>query len=201
MTTGGAPVPIIYGGTGSSTASAARTALGLAIGTDVQAYDATLQSLSALGTAAAKTAITTGVDTWAEADFIQNTTLTNVVAVAGTIDVGAGTYTYRVGRYAKVGEIVFFWIGLAWTAHTGTGNMIVTGLPYTSRTLTNIFYTQQAWFSNITMAVLSTQLGAYIGSNSTTIVFADLTPSAASSTTVLDAAGTLLISGSYTTAS
>jgi hypothetical protein len=45
----------------------ARANLGLTIGTNVQAYDATLQSLSALGTAADRFAYTTGVDTWAEA--------------------------------------------------------------------------------------------------------------------------------------
>jgi hypothetical protein len=44
----------------------ARANLGVAIGTNVQAYDATLQSLSALGTAADRIAYTTGVDTWAE---------------------------------------------------------------------------------------------------------------------------------------
>lgn len=47
-------------------AATMRTNLGLVIGTNVQAYDATLQSLSALGTAADRVAYTTGVDTWAE---------------------------------------------------------------------------------------------------------------------------------------
>lgn len=54
------------GGTGASTASGARTNLGLVIGTNVQAYDATLQSISALGTAADKMLYTTALDTWAE---------------------------------------------------------------------------------------------------------------------------------------
>lgn len=51
VTTGvwnGTAVPVLYGGTGSTTASTARTALGVAIGSDVQAYDADLGTISAL---------------------------------------------------------------------------------------------------------------------------------------------------------
>jgi hypothetical protein len=40
--TSGDTIPLTAGGTGATTASAARTALGLAIGTNVQAYDANL---------------------------------------------------------------------------------------------------------------------------------------------------------------
>jgi hypothetical protein len=51
----------------TKTASAARTALGLVIGTNIQAFDATLTSIAALGTVADRIAYTTGIDTWAEA--------------------------------------------------------------------------------------------------------------------------------------
>lgn len=48
------------------TVSQVRSDLGLVIGTNVQAYDATLLSIAALGTAADRMLYTTGVDTWAE---------------------------------------------------------------------------------------------------------------------------------------
>ena len=57
------------GGTGASTATAARTNLGVAIGTDVQAYDAGLASIAGLTTAANKMLYATASDTYAVTDL------------------------------------------------------------------------------------------------------------------------------------
>jgi len=63
--TGITDLAVADGGTGASTASAARTNLGLAIGTNVQAYDAGLQSISGLTTTADQMIYTTSSDTYA----------------------------------------------------------------------------------------------------------------------------------------
>lgn len=51
-------------------------------------------------------------------------------AVIGTGTAGSGTYSSRVGRYQKVGNTVHFELVVVWSAHTGTGDIRVTGLPF-----------------------------------------------------------------------
>lgn len=50
-------------------------------------------------------------------------------AVAGNIISGTGTYTRQVGAYLRQGILVDFWFDIEWSAHTGTGGVVVK-LPY-----------------------------------------------------------------------
>ena len=63
--TGITDITVADGGTGASTASGARTNLGLAIGSNVQAYDAGLQSIAGLTTNTDQLIYTTAADTYA----------------------------------------------------------------------------------------------------------------------------------------
>jgi hypothetical protein len=60
----GSPVAVADGGTGATTALGATQNLGVEVGVDVQAYDAGLQSISGLVTAADEMIYTTALDTY-----------------------------------------------------------------------------------------------------------------------------------------
>jgi hypothetical protein len=81
------------GGTGASDAGTARTNLGLAIGTNVQAYDAGLQSISGLTTSANQMIYTTASDTYATASLTAagRAILDDANAAAQRTTLGLGT--------------------------------------------------------------------------------------------------------------
>ena len=52
---------------------------------------------------------------------------------------GTGTYIVQVGRYTKIGNRVSVDVHMGWSAHTGTGNMRFTDLPFTIKNASNYF--------------------------------------------------------------
>ena len=51
--------------------------------------------------------------------------------IFGQTTPGVGTYTVQKGRFLKIGRMVAFSLDVQQTAHTGTGNEAIGGLPYT----------------------------------------------------------------------
>jgi hypothetical protein len=68
----------------------------------------------------------------------RNTSFTPTVV--GTTTAGTGTYSSQVGHYTRMGNMVTFTLQLVWSAHTGTGNLRVSGLPFTSLDETGLEY-------------------------------------------------------------
>jgi hypothetical protein len=114
--------------------------------------------------------------------------------VIGSSTPGVGTYTLQVSRETRIGNTVHFTIYVQWTAHTGTGNLLIGTLKYDAETYTSISVTPLSGIS----PGAGRQLCAWIpvGDNkvylnyfdSSTGVVADLP---------MDTAGAIMVSGSY----
>lgn len=118
--------------------------------------------------------------------------------IAGTTTAGVGTYTTQVARYTKIGRVVHVNCRLVWTAHTGTGNMQINGLPFACENVAN------SWFGVSLGAVANIVLTAgnvmtaNIQANTSIITLQQYpTGGGASAAVLLDIAGTLVVSATY----
>ena len=117
-------------------------------------------------------------------------------AIAGTTLAGAGTYSAQVGRYTKIGNTVTAHFNLTWSAHTGTGNMLISGLPFTSANVTNLSPAAVAYANNLTITGISVIL---VTANATTGTINSVNNGTAAALAI-DTAATLITSITYQTA-
>lgn len=122
------------------------------------------------------------------------TTFTPVIK--GSTAVGAGTYTLQDGHYSRIGNLVFFSVGLVWTAHTGTGTMYVDGLPIASYGGDPSLYIPcTVVWSNVTLAA-GAKILAQVAPGSTTVALYSVDNGAIALLNI-DAAATINLSGFY----
>ena len=100
--TGITDLAVADGGTGASDAATARTNLGVAIGTNVQAYDAGLQSISGLTTSADQTVYTTASDTYATTSLTSfgRSLIDDTDAATARTTLGLGTLAIQSGTFS-----------------------------------------------------------------------------------------------------
>ena len=119
--------------------------------------------------------------------------------IAGSTSAGTGTYSIQSGRYTKIGRLVQFQIRVAWSAHTGTGNLNIDQLPFVSSAVANSFASVSiGYFSNVALSA-SRVATAFIETNATYIALAQYPVGGGSFSYVpIDTDGDIMISGTYT---
>ena len=128
--------------------------------------------------------------------YEQGNLASGTVTIAGTTTVGTGTYTLATGSYTRIGRTVFVQMTITWTAHTGTGDIRITGLPFTVVNASNRLVSLNVTASNLAYTA-GNYLVAGTESNTKTMLLYQVSAAAALAGVPIDAAATLYISGVY----
>lgn len=122
-TTSAGTLAVADGGTGATTAADARTNLGVAIGSDVQAYDAELAALAGLTSAASKVPYFTGSETAGLLDFVDEDDMASDSATAvpsqQSVKAYVGAQVATVSNWQTIGLYEPTSDASTWTIATG----------------------------------------------------------------------------------
>jgi hypothetical protein len=116
------------------------------------------------------------------------------VIFGSTFAGAAAAYGNQLGKYTKQGNIVFFDYTIDWTGHTGTGNMQMSGFPFTAsnvepQSISIVAPNNLTVVGNVIMLSISGTTNALFQSNE----------NGTTATVAMDAAASLRCSGFYRT--
>lgn len=116
----------LEGATVASLSTATSTSVGnlstgvTSLSTGLSTTNSSLTSLST-GTSTSVSSLSTAIS----GGGVAQTSGTFTPYAEGNSLAGIGTYGYRAGQYTQIGEVIFFQFELGWTAHTGTGDLLI----------------------------------------------------------------------------
>ena len=115
--------------------------------------------------------------------------------ISGTSTAGTGTYSLQNGAYVKIGKMVQYQIYIILTAHTGTGDIAIGGLPFTASA--GYYPPAAVYTNNLTLTALN--YPQITVSTTSTNFFVRQVPvgGGATSAIPMDTAFDILLSGTY----
>jgi hypothetical protein len=93
-----------------------------------------------------------------------------VPTLVGESSAGTTTYSNRSGYYTKIGNMVFLNVYINITAMTGTGNLIISSLPFASANVSEKFASGSIWTDGLNWGG-GTMITPFVTTNSSTIRF------------------------------
>ena len=116
--------------------------------------------------------------------------------LSGASAAGTATYSVQAGTWRQFGNRCEFTVQIAWTGHTGSGDMVISGLPVAAGAN---FATETFLALPDTMAFTGPLIRGFISSATPYLKVAQISTAGVVANLAVAAAGGLTISGSYST--
>ena len=120
--------------------------------------------------------------------------------IKGSTIEGTVSYTVRVAKYVKVGKVVHIQAYIDYNSGTGTGNLVIEGLPFIAESTGDLYSSMSiAYLNNIAYTAGRTPM-IYVNHNgSERLVLGQSNPAGAWSAIPYDGTGAIIFAGTYIT--
>jgi hypothetical protein len=127
-------------------------------------------------------------------DYEQGTFTPTIV---GATTAGTASYSAQVGRYTKIGRLVTVQFTITWTGGTGTGDLRVGSLPFTSNNTANNYASGCGQLSNVALSANNYGIFAIVPNVTYMTISQAVVGGGAATNVQYDAAGTIIAMATY----